>query len=182
VLTEDDVRKLPVVVGKAMVRLVPLLGDVPSKGKPEVIKQGDAVSKPIVLRLGTPVNDVDTLAFKARTVGELEELAAVGGGLLERVYTLMSLCDDPEVVESMAPADGWALLKHVLEPATKTTKKTMKGVRSYEFALKMPFAASTPLGVVMSRQEDYGRLFKQKADAQKAAQNKAKQRGWKTRR
>ena len=60
------------------------------------------------------------------------------------------------------------------EPMQKAASKSMAGVRSYEFHLKMQFDPSISLTVLHAKQADYGKLFKQRADATKAAQNKAK--------
>lgn len=54
--------------------------------------------------------------------------------------------------------------------------KTLKAIRSYEFAMKFPFDPDTDLRVLSDRMGQYADLFDKKAKAQKAALAKSKRK------
>lgn len=169
VLTPEDVRALPVNVGKALVSGVKFLGDAPAIGAPSVEGEGDGIAAPLCVRLGTPVEGIDALRFHVNTLWELENIGVRGVSVVEDLRALMDLSHDPDVFDSLVPADGWFLMQKVLTPLVTTAGKILHAVRSYEFAMNVQFDPDTPLKVIRSKQKDYGELFDKKNKAMEKA-------------
>lgn len=171
VLTPEVIRQQTLATGKVLVGATSLLGDVRPLRPPVVAEgTGNGIDKPLRFNLGLPVDGVRTLTFKATDLYELEIVASNGSGLYERAVDLMEVCDHPEVLNALCPADGWALLSKVLKPMAEEARKVLRAVRSYEYHMQMQFDRDLPLGVLRARMRDYADASNKKAAAIKAAQ------------
>lgn len=175
VLTERDIRSLPPAEAKQLLALSRTFGDVKGDRPPSLADgDGDGITGPLTLNLSRPVGGYDDVTFECETLEDLEYAGLVGnttGQLLGLLHV-----SDLDSLDKLAPADGWYILKNVLPKVQKAARKALTGVRSYEFALKFQFDPATPISILASRQAEYAKLFKRKAEAEKAATSRAKQR------
>jgi hypothetical protein len=110
---EAQIRLLPIQMARAIIDVLHVGQGTMGK----LINDGDGVTKPLLYKLGTPVEmksgkdssaKISELEFKATTYGELEDVLAAGADT-ERALELLRSIAKPVEIESLMRVPGWAL-------------------------------------------------------------------------